>query len=380
MEISLVVDPSLSRHGPTYIAGRVGEAMNSPETPCRIFTSVNKWSGASLDVEVLTGLPTPGSLSKIPTRLVEKFAMARAERRLLGKVTGATDKQIVFTFGNVSLDLAQKLHALGVTVVREKFNCARATAREILDLAYASLGAPAAHGLDDAAIAYENEGLRMADAIFCPSPKVAQSLRALGISDDRLIGTSYGWEPTRFSGDHKALPDIEGVTLIFVGYLCVRKGAHILLEAWQKAHIKGRLIIAGGIEPLIRRRYGGILGRPDIVYMPYTDDVSALYKSSDWLVFPSLEEGGPLVTYEAAGCGMPSLVSPMGAGAFVRDKADGIVVDSDDPEVWAQEIATLPSREEERRMMAAAAAKRSLDFTWDKVGARRRRALQEKFS
>ena len=380
MEISLILDPDLSRHGPTYIAGRLAEAMNSSECPCRIFTSVNKWSDAALDVEVVTGLATPGALSKIPTRLVKKFAMARAERRLLEKVTSAGDKQVVFTFGNVSLDLAQHLHSLGVTVVREKYNCARATAREILDRAYASLGAPPAHGLDDGAIAYENEGLKIANAIFCPSPKVAESLRALGIPDDRLIATSYGWEPARFSGDHEALPSREGVTLIFVGYLCVRKGAHILLEAWQKARIKGRLIIAGNIEPLIKERYGAILERPDIVYVPYTDDVPALYRSSDWLIFPSLEEGGPLVTYEAAGCGMPSLVSPMGAGAFVRDKTDGIVVDSLDPEVWAQEISTLPSREEERRTMAVAAVNRSFDFTWDKVGARRRQALHDKFS
>lgn len=377
MDINLILDPALSRHGPTYIAGQLAKTINSPETPCRIFTSVNKWP-KGLNVEVVTGVPTPGPFVRVPTRFVRKIGMARAERRLLRKVNG-DGQHVVFTFGNVSLELARKLHALNIKVVREKYNCARATARAILDRAYESLGAPPAHILSDDFITYENEGLKIADAIFCPSPQVTKSLRALGIPDDRLIETSYGWEPARFPGGDVPPSNRDGVTLVFVGQLCVRKGAHILLDAWQRAKIKGRLIIAGNIEPLVRQRYGSVLERADVQYMPYTDNVHAVFRSSDWFIFPSLEEGGPLVTYEAAGCGLPSLISPMGAGAFVRDKMDGIVVDSDDPEAWAEEIAGLPSREEERRAMAAAAAKRSLDFTWDKVGAQRRQALQARF-
>ncbi|WP_170145641.1 glycosyltransferase family 4 protein [Rhodoplanes elegans] len=380
MEVNLILDPLLSRHGPTYIAARLAEAMNCPEAPCRIFTSVNKWTGAPLNVEVLTGLPTPGPLAKIPTRVARNLVMRFAERKLLNKVQNSKGMQVVFTFGDVSLRLAQELHALGVTVIREKFNCARATARAILDQAYISLGVEPAHGLDDASIKYENEGLAIADAVFCPSPQVTKSLRALGIPDDRLLATSYGWEPARFSGSHKLFPAEEGVTLVFVGYLCVRKGAHILLDAWRKANIKGRLIIAGAIEPVIQQRFSDVLHRPDVMYMPYTDDVPALYRSSDWFVFPSLEEGGPLVTYEAAGCGVPALTSPMGAGAFTRDKVDGIVLDSISSEEWAEQIASLPSREEERRAFAASAKSRSLDFTWDKVGIHRREILQSRFS
>lgn len=145
------------------------------------------------------------------------------------------------------------------------------------------------------------------------------------------------------------------------------KGRAYFTGRLAKANIKGRLIIAGAIEPIIQERYASVLQRPDVKYMPYTDDVPSLYRSADWFVFPTLEEGGPLVTYEAAGCGVPALVSPMGAGAFTRDKVDGIVLDSVNPEEWAQEIASLPSREEERRGMAASAKSRSLDFTWDKV-------------
>jgi len=380
MDIDLILDPALSRRGPSQIAGRLAETINSPETPCRIFTAVNKWSGIGLDCEVLAGIPTPGPLSRIPTRFMRGLGMARAERLLLQRIRTNTGAHVVFTFGNVSLEVSRKLHALGVTVVREKFNCARATARTILDRAYERLGEPPAHGLDDEFIAYENEGLKIADAIFCPSPQVTKSLRALGISPDRLIETSYGWTPARFSGARQKVDGYDGSTLLFVGYLCVRKGAHILLDAWQRAAIKGRLIIAGDIEPLIRRRYRHVLDRSDVVHFSYTDDVPALFKASDWFVFPSLEEGGPLVTYEAAGCGVPALVSPMGAGAFVRDQVDGIVIDDHDADVWAQAIASLPSRRDERRAMADSAAARALEFTWDKVGARRRQDLQRRFS
>jgi hypothetical protein len=45
--------------------------------------------------------------------------------------------------------------------------------------------------------------------------------------------------------------------------------------------------------------------------------------------------GGPLVTYEALAHCLPMLVSPMGAGAIVRDKIDGVIVPDHSAEHWA---------------------------------------------
>jgi glycosyltransferase involved in cell wall biosynthesis len=85
-------------------------------------------------------------------------------------------------------------------------------------------------------------------------------------------------------------------------------------------------------------------------------------------VFPTHEEGGPLVTYEAAACGLPSIVSPMGAGRIVRDRHEGLVVNPLDVDVLADAISMLAGSPTLRQELGSQATVRAQDFTWEKVG------------
>jgi glycosyltransferase involved in cell wall biosynthesis len=298
--------------------------------------------------------------------------LASAEDLYLKKIRASEGSCVAYTFGEISIQLSRALSQSGVKVFREKFNCSKETARNILNLAYDKLGLTPEHGITQGMIEKEREELSLADFVFCPSPLVAQSLRDIGVAPAKLISASYGWEPLRFEGTSRRLDPIEGPTLLFVGFVCVRKGAHILLEAWRKAKIKGRLVLAGEIQPIIAERYKDVLAQSDVVKLPFTDDVGSLYRSADWFVFPSLEEGGPLVTYEAAGNGVAALISGMGAGSVIHNGNGGIVLGNDDPECWAQAIASLPKREEERRIFSRQAREIAQNYTWDKVGIARR--------
>ena len=60
-----------------------------------------------------------------------------------------------------------------------------------------------------------------------------------------------------------------------------------------------------------------ILARSDVIHRDYTSDIALAYREADFFAFPSLEEGGPLVTYEAMANGLPVLTSPMRAGGVV---------------------------------------------------------------
>lgn len=206
---------------------------------------------------------------------------------------------------------------------------------------------------------------------------VASSLRAIGLPDEKILETSYGWDPERFAGTTIALPPFDGPTLIFCGFLCIRKGAATLLRAWEMAGIKGRLVLVGAVEPIVREKFGHILAREDVISVPFTHDVGGYFRSADWFIFPSMEEGGPQVTYEAAGCGLPSLVTPMGAGAIVRDGVEGNVLDSNDPTAWAELIRHLPERKIEREEMAANAQERAAGFSYRLVGEKRARILHD---
>ena len=83
--------------------------------------------------------------------------------------------------------------------------------------------------------------------------------------------------------------------------------------------------MAGQLEPTIKSKCADVLRRDDVIILDYVQNVGAVYRSADVFAFPSLEEGDPLVTYEACGCGLPIITTPMGAGRVVRHNREGFV-------------------------------------------------------
>jgi glycosyltransferase involved in cell wall biosynthesis len=281
----------------------------------------------------------------------------------------------VYLWPGVSLATYRSLKDRGCTIVVERINCHRATARRILDEAYKRCGLPAGHAISDAAIEEETKKLLLADFIFSPSPMVRCSLLEAGIRTEAIIDTSYGWDPDRHTPRDHAPSN--GFTALFVGRLCVRKGVHLLLDAWRRAAIPGgRLVLAGFLEPEIERLCRDDLGRDDVVLPGFVRDVADLYSRSDVFVFPSLEEGGPQVTYEAMACGLPVVVSPMGAGAIARDGLDGSVHDPCDIALWAHTLRVLAADPALRMRLGEAGRSRARDFVWDTVGSQRLAALK----
>ena len=154
--------------------------------------------------------------------------------------------------------------------------------------------------------------------------------------------------------------------------ICVsEKGTHLLLRAWEKARLNGTLVLCGNIEPAIEQTCKEILSRPDVFWHQHSPDVGRLYRQADVFVLPSLEEGSPLVTYEAMANGLPVLVSPMGSGGIARDEIDGMVISPYDDEKWVESLRKLSTDASLRRNFGKSARKRAEQFTWKKVGRRR---------
>jgi glycosyltransferase involved in cell wall biosynthesis len=283
-----------------------------------------------------------------------------------------------YIWPDAKLETIQELRKEGVVVFREMINCHRGTAKEILDDAYARIGIEPRHTITEASARREQELLQAVDYIFCPNEMVEKSLIQHGLPSTKLLPASYGWEPSRFAGGHRLLEPVKGITLVFAGSICVRKGCHLLLEYWASSGIQGRLVLAGEVEATIRERCGKLIERNDVVLLEYVTNIGALYRSADIFVFPSLEEGGPQVTYEACGCGLPVVTTPMGAGRIVRDGKEGYVRDPYDRDGWVDAIRTL-ARDRDRRVAMAAAARARADlFRWDLVAKRRRKQIIER--
>jgi len=308
----------------------------------------------------------PRAVARLAYRVIGVPGVNRlAERRFLRALRSG---DVAYLWPGTSLDVYRTAKARGAVVVTERINCHTATARAVLDAEASAIGWPPDHAITDALIAEERAELELADFIFSPSPLVDESLTANGVPTRKILPVSYGWSPDRV-GAPGGVNAGSGLKVLFVGLACQRKGAHRLLDAWKLSGVAGQLLFAGRVTDDLLSRRAADFARPDVVRLGHVSDIGTTYRSADAFAFPSFEEGGPLVTYEAMGVGRPVVVSPMGAGRVARDEADGaIVLPPDRPELWAEAFRRLAADDGLRANLGAAAIRRAAAFTWAECG------------
>lgn len=318
----------------------------------------------------------PSSLRSVAYRLVNEAAILRVmEQRALA---GLDEGDWVYTYPGVSLGFLETATKRGIRIVAERINCAEATCDRVVRAETERLGWEPDAILDGEVLRLKRERaeLSLCDHVFAPNPLVRKSLEEINVHPKRIIDTSYGFDPGRLTGTSRAGPEFDGLTLAFVGLSCIRKGVHLLFDALQRTSVPIRLLLAGGVSKTIEKECAAMLSKPNIVRLGYVSDVGAVYRSADVFVFPSLEEGGPMVTYEAMSLGVPVVVSPMGAGAIARDGLDGFVIPPHDVDAMAAAFDRLWREPELRRAMGESSRERAKDFTWEKVAKRRQASLE----
>jgi glycosyltransferase involved in cell wall biosynthesis len=252
-------------------------------------------------------------------------------------------------------------------------NCCMATAKPILDRAYLKAGLPPGHSISDAAADAERVELALYDYVFASNPCAEDSHIEAGVNRERILQSSFGWEPARFVG--KAAPERDtAFRALFVGTACVRKGIPELIEAWAKSGVQGELLIVGGVEPCLSKRLDDAAIH-SVRLVPFTANLGDLYGSCDAFVFPTLEEGGPQVTLEAGGCGLPVITTPMGASRLVANGRNGLVVRPGNVDELAAALVTLATDTDLRRRFAKQIAIDAEAFAYDRVSASRARIL-----
>ena len=343
---------------------------------------------ADLDVEILFPASDPdgreefsrdalpGWLKRVAYKLDPGASRIRryTEKKFLSRLQKG---DVAYLWPGLSPELYQEVRSRGVLVVNERINTHRRTAKRILDEAYRRLGRAPRHGITDEACREETAKLQLCDYVFAPSPWVAKSLVDAGIPEDRILLSSYGWDPVRLGREGTGLDKKPGVTGLFVGRACVRKGVDFLMNAWAAAGVQGRLVVMGAMDPDIAEISAAQLRRDDITHLPYSKNVAPIYKSADLFLFPSLEEGSPLVLYEAMASGLACIISPMAAGEIGRPGIDCLVADPLDRDAWVEAIRRLAGDEGARRKLGEQARLRAQEFTWEKVALRRRAQLLE---
>lgn len=319
---------------------------------------------------VAISTPFGGLVGRLPHRLIRRYSVPRLHRDFYQALE---EGDIAYLWPSVPIGVYRSVHGLGVPIVMEAINTLMKDALPILDAAYDSLGLPHGHNITQARIDDEIERIALASAILSPSPYTDRSLATIA-GDDRIVRTSYATSLADVRPRTPRRPDAP-VTFLFLGRDVVRKGLHHLLEAWRVPPPGARLRVIG-IEPSpMLRLYDDVLSRPDVFVSGFTRDPLAEYARSDVFVLPSLEEGDPLVTYDAAAAGIPILASAAGAGRIGADGSVVRIMDTTNVEALRDELHALAASRELREDWGARARRAVADYDWMSVAARRAEAL-----
>lgn len=204
------------------------------------------------------------------------------------------------------------------------------------------------------------------DYITVPSSFAHESMLAHGIPERKLIEIPFGVDLSRFSPNLTSHP----FRVIFVGRISIAKGVQYLLDAWEQLRWSdAELWLVGNITPdfaPLRDRWATL---PGVNFIDHTGSVAGLYRQCDLFVFPSIQEGSALVTYEAMACRLPVITTP-NAGSVVRDGQEGFIVPIRDVDALCKQMQRLRDDAALRKEMGRAALERVEQFSWDAYSAR----------
>jgi D-inositol-3-phosphate glycosyltransferase len=237
----------------------------------------------------------------------------------------------------------------------------------------------------------EAEVIGCSDAILASCEAEAEQLRRLYHAPaDRIEIVPPGVDHAFFSpGDQRGARMALGLgdhpVLLFVGRIQPLKALDVAIAALSTLAQRDAVLLAvggpsgaAGADELARvQRLAEQLGVADRVrFVPPQPHhlLSTYYRAADVCLVPSRSESFGLVALEASACGIPVVASAVGGLTTLVDHGrTGFLVDSRDPERFAEAVARLLDDPGKAREMGAAGAARARSYTWSTTAARLRR-------
>jgi glycosyltransferase involved in cell wall biosynthesis len=182
-------------------------------------------------------------------------------------------------------------------------------------------------------------GIRHATWVQAISDSIAEEAIALGVPLARIFRIPNGVDTHRFRPATEAekaklqetLP-ITGSTrvVLFAGRFSRQKGLHDLLDAWTMLEgADALLVLVGSTE--VRDPVPIPTNLPGVLVRPWVPHIETYYRAADIFVLPSHVEGMSNALLEAMACGLPAVVTRVGANQqVVSDGETGLLLDPGD--------------------------------------------------
>lgn len=207
-------------------------------------------------------------------------------------------------------------------------------------------------------------------AVFTRSHDYAESLVELGLHEDRVVPLLPGIDTKAFHVDHadatvwdRVGAKRETVKALYVGRVSVEKNLPMLSRVWARVEARCRaegldaeLVIVGD-GPYRKQMEEEMAGkRVRFLGFRHGDELSSIYASSDFFVFPSTTDTLGQVVMESQASGLPVIVTDKGGPKEVVDPdLTGYVLPSDDAGAWTETILNLIRDDDLRRRLGRSA-------------------------
>jgi glycosyltransferase involved in cell wall biosynthesis len=228
--------------------------------------------------------------------------------------------------------------------------------------------------------AVRNRMLRGADRVIAISTEIEQKLLSIGVRGARIARIANAVDLARFHpvATEKKLELKKSLDLppdrchvIYVGRLSRAKGLPLLLAAWPAvlaAHPQLCLLIVGAgnvsfddCESFLVDFIRTHRLENDVKLLGERKNVQEYLQAADLFLFPTEYEGFSLVLIEALGCGLPAVVTCVGAAPdFIEHGRNGFL---------------FPPKDAQALIEAVDAAVRHRS-QWDKIGEQARRTAE----
>lgn len=166
------------------------------------------------------------------------------------------------------------------------------------------------------------------------------------------------------------------VRILFIGRLIPRKGFQRVISALpavkQKTNAPFEVEVVGtGAHREKLDETAQQLKVSDLIRyvgtVPY-DELEKSYQYADIFVLTSLSEGMPSVILEAMGCGLPVIASNVGGNnELIEEGENGYLVEGDDIDKLADNLAQLINSEELRQNMGRVSRQMALQYDWKNI-------------
>lgn len=320
-------------------------------------------------VKVLRALPRFVNL--LPWRVVSQFALSRIEL-IYRKALVEMEPGVAYFWPTARAELVEFAKAHGWVTVREMTNRTMAAAKQTLDEAFAKVGEHKPHHISQAGVEKELEVLPLFDFVFSSNEAVDASLIAAKVSPDRILKSTFGWAEERYPPTANKERQSGDFVVGYLGMISVGKGVTDLLDAWTSWGGSGRLRLAGPLDWSMEGAVNGLVARdPNAEFVGYVDDIAGFYQSCDVLVIPTLDEGGPQVTYEMGAAGVAIIATPMAKARMLEDGRNAIIVPEYTPSAISEALSRLANNSDLRSRLGAQAKADAKQFSYATIGKQR---------